>query len=201
MALSHPAAPTLVEYATTGCPVRTGRQWTREEVEAAVERGAHQSVKSDECMAQLRDEAEEKERRGQARILLWDDIKKNLPPHLKVSPIAMVSHKSRKWRAILDLSFRLRLQNGGEVPSVNDNSEKTGPQGSIDQLGHSLLRMIHAFAEAEEEDLVFMAKWDVKDGFWRLDCEDGEEWNFAYFLTQPAKNPVKRVVPTLLQMG
>jgi hypothetical protein len=28
----------------------------------------------------------------------------------------------------------------------------------------------------------FMAKWDVKDGFWRLDGQDGEEWNFAYVL-------------------
>ena len=104
-ALGHPAAPTLAEYATKGCPVRTGRQWTRAEIEAAVERGAHQSAKSDECMAQLKAEAEDKDRRGQARIILWDDIKKNLPPQLKVSPIAMVPHKSRKWRAILDLSF------------------------------------------------------------------------------------------------
>ena len=87
------------------------------------------------------------------------------------------------------------------MPSVNDNSEKTSPQGSIDQLGHSLLRMIHAFAEAEEEDFVFMAKWDVKDGFWRLDCEDGEEWNFAYVLPQPDGEPIKLVVPTSLQMG
>jgi len=25
-----------------------------------------------------------------------------------------------------------------------------------------------------------MAKRDIKDGFWRMDCRDGEEWNFAY---------------------
>ena len=46
-----------------------------------------------------------------------------------------------------------------------------------------------------------MAKWDIKDGFWRLDCEKGEEWNFAYVLPQKEGAPVKLVVPTSLQMG
>ena len=46
-----------------------------------------------------------------------------------------------------------------------------------------------------------MAKWDVKDGFWRLDCEEGEEWNFAYVLPQEEGAPVKLVIPTALQMG
>ena len=46
-----------------------------------------------------------------------------------------------------------------------------------------------------------MAKWDVKDGFWRLNAEAGEEWNFAYVLPQKEGEPVMLVVPTSLQMG
>ena len=46
-----------------------------------------------------------------------------------------------------------------------------------------------------------MEKWDIKDGFWRLDCRDGEEWNFAYVLPQQEGEPVRLVVPTSLQMG
>ena len=46
-----------------------------------------------------------------------------------------------------------------------------------------------------------MAKWDIKDGFWRMDCEEGEEWNFAYVLPQPEGEPIKLVIPTSLQMG
>ena len=47
-----------------------------------------------------------------------------------------------------------------------------------------------------------MAKWDIKDGFWRLDCEAGEEWNFAYVLpSSVASNDIMLVVPTSLQMG
>ena len=78
---------------------------------------------------------------------------------------------------------------------------KTAPQGAIDQLGYSLQRIIHAFAQTEPDERVFMAKWDIKDGFWRLDCQEGEEWNFAYVLPQEPGKPIKLVVPTSLQMG
>ena len=46
-----------------------------------------------------------------------------------------------------------------------------------------------------------MAKWDIKDGFWRMDCAEGEEWNFAYVLPQEEGKPITLVVPTSLQMG
>jgi len=60
--------------------------------------------------------------------------------------------------------------------------KKTAPSGAIDQLGHSLMCIIHAFAQAEEVAKIFMAKWDIKYEFWRLDCEEGEEWIFCYVL-------------------
>ncbi len=43
---------------------------------------------------------------------------------------------------------------------------KTAPNGAIDQLGHSLTHIIHAFTETEEDACIFMAKWDIKDSFW-----------------------------------
>lgn len=46
-----------------------------------------------------------------------------------------------------------------------------------------------------------MAKWDIKDSFWGMDCRNGEEWNFAYVLPQPEGSPTMLVVPTSLQMG
>ncbi len=46
-----------------------------------------------------------------------------------------------------------------------------------------------------------MAKWDIKDGFWRLDVEEGTEWNFVYVLPQSPGKPIYLVVPTSLQMG
>jgi hypothetical protein len=101
----------------------------------------------------------------------------------------------------MDLSFTLRLSNGSELPSVNDTTIKTAPSGAIDQLGHLLSRIIHAFAKAADDDKIFMAKWDVKDGFWRMDCREGKEWNFAYVLPQPTGKPTVLVIPLSLQMG
>ena len=108
---------------------------------------------------------------------------------------------SKAFRSILDLSFSLRLKNGGILESVNDSTMKMAPRGALDQLGQALSRIIHAFAEADEDAKIFMAKWDIKDGFWRMDCEKGEEYNFAYVLPQEEGMPVTLVVPTSLQMG
>ena len=200
-AIGHPAATLLRHYAETGCPVRTGKQWTKEMMWEAVERGPHRSALTSQAMEHFANEAREKVEKGQARLIRWDTIKDNPPRELKISPIAAVPHKSKAFRSILDLSFRLRLKNGGVVSSVNDTTEKVAPQGSVDQIGEVLSRIIYAFAEADDDAKIFMAKWDIKDGFWRMDCEEGQEYNFAYVLPQPAGKPIILVVPTSLQMG
>ena len=51
------------------------------------------------------------------------------------------------------------------------------------------------------EAAIFIAKFDIKDGFWRLDCTDGQEWNFACVMPQPPGSWVKLVIPNSLQMG
>ncbi len=101
----------------------------------------------------------------------------------------------------MDLSFRLRLKSGGVRASVNNTTEKTALAGAIDQIGKCLSHVIHAFAEADDDAKIFMEKWDIKDGFWRMDCAAGEEWNFAYVLPQEEGKPIMLMVPTSLQMG
>jgi hypothetical protein len=108
-------------------------------------------------------------------MVQWEDIKENPPKELKISPIATVPHKSKAYRSILDVSFWLRLKNGGVLLVVNDTTEKNAPKGAINQVGESLSCVIHAFSEAKEDANFFMAKWDIKDGFWRMDCENKEE--------------------------
>ena len=179
-ALRHPATDSLREWATLGCPTRTGRNWSKDEIWEAVERGPHRSATLPEAIKHFAAEIKEKIRTKQARVVAWDDLKDDPPPQLKVSPIAAILHKSKAFRSILDLSFRLRLKNGGVLAAVNDTTVKTAPQGAIDQLGECLTRIIHAFAEADDDAKIFMAKWDIKDGFWRMDCREGEEWNFGY---------------------
>ena len=201
LALQHPAAPLLQHYATEGCPANTGRQWTRREIEAAAEYGSHPMEES--AMTQFYEEAKEKEQRGLVEILEWEELK-NRPDHLfpadmKLSPLSAVHHKSRNWRAILDLTW-MRKDVGGNVPSVNANTTKSAPRGAMDQIGHALDRVIHAVATAPEGKKIYFAKWDVRDGFWQMVAKSGAEWNFCYLLTAP--DGTKKVVkPSSLQMG
>jgi hypothetical protein len=67
---------------------------------------------------------------------------------------------------ILDLLFRLRLENGGVRTSVNNTTKKTAQAGAINQIGECLSYLIHAFAEVDNDAKIFMAKWYIKDGFW-----------------------------------
>ena len=120
---------------------------------------------------------------------------------MKVSLIVAIPHKSKAFRSILDLSFSLKLTTHGCVPSVNENSEKTAPGGAIDQIGHVLLSLIHAFSESPYCAKIFQATQDINDGFWRLDCKEGEERKFCYVLPHNPGMPIKPAVPTLLQMG
>jgi hypothetical protein len=135
-------------------------------------------------------------------MVQWNDIKRDPPKQLKISPLAMVPHKSRPFRAILDLSFSVKLSPTDSIPSINSTTTKLAPANSINQLGHSLLRVINTFATAPATAKIFMAKWDIKDSFWHLDCEAGEEWNFTYVLPSTAgSDDITLIVPTSLQMG
>ncbi len=96
-ALNHPAADILRKWATFGCPTRTGRNWTKDEMWEAVERGPHRSATTPEVIKHFTKEIKEKNHTNQARLVTWDAIKDNPPPQLKISPIAAIPHKSKAF--------------------------------------------------------------------------------------------------------
>jgi hypothetical protein len=65
----------------------TGRQWMKAQIIAAIERRPHKSATSPKAIEHFATEAREKAAPGQARIVLWDEIKNNIPPKLKISPL------------------------------------------------------------------------------------------------------------------
>ena len=65
-ALCHPAAKSLMEHATVGCPTRTGKDWSIPDLEAQIFVGPHISALDPEAMGQLKAEVTEKESKGQA---------------------------------------------------------------------------------------------------------------------------------------
>ena len=102
---------------------------------------------------------------NQAHIGCYEKVTGNFPAQKKISPIAAISHKSKSFRSILDLSFLLKLTPHESVPSVNENIDKTALGGAIDQIGHVLVRLIHALSESPDHANSFQAKWDIKDVF------------------------------------
>jgi hypothetical protein len=97
LALRHPVAPMLLQYATKGCPVQTGKLWTQAEMQAAIDRGPHKSALTPEPIDQLHEEVTEKVRCMQAHLVDWNDIQEDPPKQLKISPISMGPHKSRRF--------------------------------------------------------------------------------------------------------
>ena len=152
-ALNHPAADTLREWARFGCPTRTGRNWTREEMWEAVERGPHRSATTPEAIIHFAEEIREKISTHQARLVPWEDIKDNPPAQLKISPIAAIPHKSKAFRSILDLSFRLRLKNGGVLAAVNNTTVKSAPKGQLirsENVSHGLSMRLQRRARTQK---------------------------------------------------
>ena len=87
----------------------------------------------------------------------------------------MIPHKSRKYRAILDLSYQL-LVVGYLLPSVNDDTKNCALEEAISQIGSVLTRIIEALARLDaSEGPVSMMKIDLTDGFWRVMAKEGEE--------------------------
>ena len=87
LALIHPPADLLKEWATYGCPTHMGKPWTQEQMQVAVDRGPHWSASTNDAIAHFRTEVDEKVKSGQAKLVAWDSIKDNPPAELNISPL------------------------------------------------------------------------------------------------------------------
>jgi hypothetical protein len=92
LALHHPAADLLLQYATNGCPTRTGKDWILDEMETMA-KGSHPSTLNVEAAVWLQWEMLEEVAKGQARIVTWEEIKENPLKELRISLVAMIPHK------------------------------------------------------------------------------------------------------------
>ena len=204
-ARKHAAQRLLDLYATDGCPADCGPDWTKDHIEAAILKGPHSSAHDPAALKALHAETTDKVANGYAKVIRYGDIADKLPAKLKISPVAMIPHKSRAFRTILDLSFRLRHR-GKLMESVNSATVKQAPAEAMVQLGHCIQRLIATLADNFNPQKPFkFAKLDIKDGFWRMAVNNIDAWNFCYVL--PQTNPITDirnallVVPNCLQMG
>ena len=97
LAKFHPTAPLLHLYSTTGCPTNCGLPWSDEHIHKALTQGNHPSANSPTALKYMQEEAQGKINLGFATSVHWKDIKHALPVNFKLSPAAMIPHKSRKF--------------------------------------------------------------------------------------------------------
>ena len=201
--LKHPAGEELLKYATEGCPVDCGTDWTIDQLEAAIKMGPCQSASTPAASKACRREALERVKEGSCRLVKWNDIKHNPPKNLKISPIAAIPHKSRDYRMILNLAYNLKL-NKKKLPSVNEttNREKA-PQHAMYELGNVIPRIIWTMATSPDNGVpILFSKIDLKDGYWRMCVNEKDAWNFAYVLPKDKEEEeIQLVIPDALQMG
>ena len=172
-----------------------------------MERGPHQSAEGKAATIQLWEETADKVKQGYARVVKWKEIKNNMPKKLKISPVAMIPHKSKQFRCILDLSATLHHR-GNKYLSVNDTTNKLSLAELMVQLGQSLKRIIATMADDWKLNPITSWKFDkldIKDGFWRMGVSDDDAWNFCYVLPtlkpHTSMDEMEIVVPNSLQMG
>ena len=80
--------------------------------------------------------------------------------------------------------------------------KETSPAEALEQVGTVMPRIIKVLATAPLlQDPIQFSKLDIKDGFCRMVCAVGKEWNFAYGLTNHPESPTELVIPSDLQMG
>lgn len=207
----HPAGDMLRQYGTDGTPVDIDETWTLEQLDMAVEYGCHPSAMAPEAAQCVREEAEEKIAKGFCRVVKWSDLRHSFQRgdlrRLKVSPLAAIPHKSRKFRMLLDLSAKARRTQAMREQmgtTVNEATRKeAAPLPAMAQLGQVLPRIINTYATLPQDRGPIMAvKWDIKDGFWRVAVHKEAEEEFGYPL--PKLSPDEDtyiVIPVALQMG
>ena len=204
--IHHPAKDLLNIYATKGCPVECGKNWSKNQIIQAILHGPHKSAQSKAAMDALHEETKIKVAHNFAKIVKFKDIKHNLPPNLKISPVACIPHKSKSFRVILDLSFKLKTPKETFL-SVNETTQKLAPPEAMVQLGQCIQRIIHTMEKNYDLTNPFkFCKLDIKDGFWRMVVNESDAWNFCYVLPDKTKSNIniddtQIVVPHSLQMG
>jgi hypothetical protein len=148
----HPFAETLRDW-EEGVPVDCGTNWTRDMIDAAIQQGPHRSAMTPESIALIQEDVAYQVQAGYAQVVDWEVLKENLPPKLKVSPLAVVPQANRRGRMILDLAFPVLRQGKGKgkkrkrvqevlQESVNDSTVRMAPEAPVKELGNVLKRLL-----------------------------------------------------------
>jgi len=152
--LPHPAAGLLSRIRRSGVPViQSDLPWPQEQLDAAVQRGPHQSAKADATF--MRDEISAMSDAGQWLVAPYQSVR-NLPG-LRLSPSGVVPQRNRRGRPIIDYTFS----------GINASTVSVAPDSM--QFGHADRRIVQALHRADtRHGPVYLSKDDISDAFMRV---------------------------------
>jgi hypothetical protein len=150
----HPAIPILQRLRDDGAVVhRSAPDWTLEQRDAAVLRGAHQSTRTNSSF--VREEFADMVESGQWLVLPYALVR-----HLSglcLSPTGLVPQRDRRDRLIVDYTFS----------GVNQTTVPAAPDSL--QFGYAFLRILQCLHRADtRRGPIYIAKIDVADAFMRI---------------------------------
>lgn len=153
--VDHPAADLLRLWREHGVPANTTSEpWTDQELDSCVERGCHRSAT--EHADFLREEMSEFIENKFWTVLPYDRVRHL--PGLQLSPAAVKDERDRKPRLLCDHSWY----------PVNDTTSPHAPPEAM-QFGGALHRVLRRVRHANPKfGPVYLAKHDIKDGFYRM---------------------------------
>lgn len=186
--LDHPAADLLRQWRDHGVPAETTSDpWTDQELDSCVERGCHRSAT--EHADFLREEMSEFIESKFWTVLPYDRVKHL--PGLQLSPAAVKDERDRKPRLLCDHSWY----------PVNDSTSPHAPPEAM-QFGGALHRVLRRVRHANPKfGPVFLAKHDIKDGFYRMFLKASDCPRLAIILPKYEGEPQLVAIPMSCTMG
>ena len=184
----HPAGALLHQYQLHGVPVlMAGEPPSPADLDAKIERGAHQSARLHGPF--IRQEMSEFIKSGYWVVLPYSQVRDL--PDLHLSPLGVKEERDRRPRLVADHTFY------GE----NDLTCPTAPPESM-QFGGTLYRILHRVHHADPKyGPVHLAKFDLKDGFYRLHLRPSQAPRLAVILPKYEGEPPLVAIPLVLTMG
>lgn len=178
----------LHHFRKVGAPIKqTNAPWPNEQLQAAVNRGCHQSANLHAPF--LYDELSDMIDKGQWLVLPYN-LAKTLP-NLRLSPIGVVPQHERRPRTIVDYTFS----------GVNQTTVPLAFPESM-QFGRALDRILRLVAEADpRHGPVYLNKVDISDGFYNIWLNEADIPNLGVVMPPSPDGDPLIAFPLALPMG
>jgi len=186
--ISHPAKRLLADLRDNGVPViLTDEPWSQAHLQQCMDRGAHTSARNNKVF--VRDELADYVETGFWTVLPYRLIKDL--PNLRLSPLGVKEERERRDRLVVDHTFF----------GVNEASAPYVPKEAM-QFGGALPRILYRVRHSNPAfGPVYLAKFDVSDGFYRLMLRPDDAPSLAVIMPSYEGEEPLVAIPLVCTMG